>query len=206
MRLQSEEANNRVNEIHSAYINTIAPFVSQLETLDGEFPIEIFNEIRSVFGHLSKAHLSENAEFVERNLSKADSHIKRAILDCFKYLCLAYDDKYKEFQKNFRGINLSDVDNGNFITILSEKRATSLNKLLLAKKLELGAASADELYDAFERAYLSYAETYNLVEASLQKLERVRLKGRRDKWLTWSGFLVGLVGLLLTVYSLCKCM
>jgi len=84
MQILEKEYNDRINEIHYKYVSIISPFIMQIEVLDGEYPVEILNEIRAVFTHLSKSHLSGDNDAVDRNLSKADAHIKRAILDCYK--------------------------------------------------------------------------------------------------------------------------
>ena len=38
--------------IYRQYQDIIAPFIVELEVRDKEYPIEIFNEIRSIFTHL----------------------------------------------------------------------------------------------------------------------------------------------------------
>lgn len=168
--------NDRVNEIHRKYFEIISPFIIQLEVLDGEFPIEILNEIRAVFGHLSKAHLNNEASIVEHNIEKADSHIKRAILDCYKYLCLAYDDKYKEFSNKYINVDLSVVGDGEFLPLLCQKRNNAIQKLSNAKKLEISKTNENDLYNAYEDAYNAYADTYNYIEAFYEKLERLKHK------------------------------
>lgn len=41
-----KEKDTRLIGIYDAYLSVISPFIIQLETLDGEFPVEILNEIR----------------------------------------------------------------------------------------------------------------------------------------------------------------
>ena len=87
-------SNTQIVEICDAYINTISPFILQLETLDGEFPVEILNEIRAIFTHISRCSLAETSDVYDDNIVKAERHVKRAILDCHKYVCVAYDEHY----------------------------------------------------------------------------------------------------------------
>ncbi|MDR0455105.1 MAG: hypothetical protein LBH20_00285, partial [Treponema sp.] len=171
MQTLNEAYNARINLIHDQYTNIISPFIMQIEVLDGEFPVEIINEIRAVFGHLSKCHLSTDDSVVERNLAKADSHIKRAIIDCYKYLCFAYDDNYKEFERKYIDVDLSEIDNGEFLPFLCKKRKLAIDKLVLAKKLELSTSEESILYSNFEEAYNAYADVYNFVNNSFEKLE-----------------------------------
>ena len=206
MKSLSETYDQRIKEIHHQYKNVISPFIMQLEVLDGLYPIEILNEIRAVFGHLSKCYLSEGPDAIERNLDKADGHIKRAILDCYKYLCLAYNDKYKEFDNNYRNVDLSEIDNGEFLPVLCKKRIEAINKLTDAKKNELQTSDVEVLYNGFEEAYNAYADVYNLINNSMVKIEYLKRKAKIRSirpaisfWIGIFGFLVGLVGIILAV-------
>ena len=203
MRIAKKEYNVRINEIHSKYINVISPFIMQLEVLDGEFPVEIINEIRAIFGHLSKSHLSDDEAKVDRNLSKAEGHVKRAILDCYKYLCFAYDDKYEEFGKYYASVDLSDVDNGDFLPVLCKRRKLAIEKLTQAKKLELATSDEDDLYNAFEEAYNAYADVFNFVNDSFEKLERLKRKAKirnlKAKIGFWLGILIGVIGIIIAL-------
>jgi len=202
MQTLNETVNKRINEIHDKYLNIISPFIMQIEVLDGEHPVEIMNEIRAVFGHLSKCHLSSDDNFIERNLSKADSHIKRAIIDCFKYLCFAYENKYIDFDKKFKKTDLSDIDNGEFLPNLCLKRKRSMDKLVNAKVLELSQTDDDTLFQAFEEAYNTYADVYNYIGESYAKLERVRRKARNRNVWAIIGYCVGVAGLLASIVSI----
>lgn len=77
--------NEKIVAIYDAYANVIAPFIVQLEALDGEFPVEILNEIRAIFTHISRCSLAETEVIYQDNIAKAERHVKRAILDCHKY-------------------------------------------------------------------------------------------------------------------------
>ena len=203
MKVHNKCYEDRINEIHHKYINIISPFIMQLEVLDGEYPVEIINEIRAVFGHLSKCHLSDDDSKIDRNLSKADGHIKRAILDCYKYLCLAYEDKYGQFDKNYKNVDLSEVDNGEFLPLLCMSRKTALGKLFEAKQLELSTSDEGVLYNGFEDAYNAYAYVYNLIDDSYEKIERVKLKAKirylKAKIGFWAGIAIGIAGLIIAL-------
>lgn len=45
------------NEIYEQYQNLILPYIMELEVRDGEYPVEILNEIRAIFTHLSRYKL-----------------------------------------------------------------------------------------------------------------------------------------------------
>ena len=110
-----KENDSRLSAIYETYLSVISPFIIQLEALDGEFPVEILNEIRSIFTHLARCNSTEKEQIYEENIIKAERHVKRAVLDCFKYLCVAYDEYFRRFTKLNRNVDLSFVDNGHFI-------------------------------------------------------------------------------------------
>lgn len=202
------DIDERMNCIYKTYINVIAPFVIQLETLDGEFPIEILNEIRSIFTHFARCHISSDEKVKTDNITKAESHTKRAVLDCFKYLCVSYDEHYKAFQKMYENVDLSVIDNGDFVAQLSRCRAYAVNDIQTARKDELKGLDIEVLFPEFEKAYNSYAAVYNLIEKKMEYIERVKLKAlKKHRWrkiLDISGIVgtvFGIIGVILTIIA-----
>ena len=43
------------------------------------------------------------------------AHSKRALLDCLKYIGIIYHDEYVEFMKRYESVDLTYINNGNFI-------------------------------------------------------------------------------------------
>jgi hypothetical protein len=196
----------RAVEIYRTYTEVVSPLIITLEILDGEFPVEVLNEIRAVFGHLSKAYLNGRVEGVaERNLSKAEGHMKRAILDLYKYLCLAYDDNYREFAAQHEGVDLSDVDDGNFLPALCKKRKLAQDKLKAAKSRELDRVGDDipiEAFAFFEEAYVAYADVDSFINDNYEKLERLRRKTTLRERKAAITFWIGVVGVALSAIGI----
>lgn len=88
--------------------------------MENEFPIEILNEVRAIMSHIAKCYEITNEELIQKNIGKAKSHMKRCVLDCYKYLCLAYSDYYENFVHKYRFTDLTVVDNGEFWSDLCE--------------------------------------------------------------------------------------
>ena len=84
--------------IYEQYNEAIHPLLFMLEVQNVERPIEITNEISSTFSHLSKYKLTGN----ESQLENAFSHIARAEIDIYKYLCVSIDDKFDTLISNRR--------------------------------------------------------------------------------------------------------
>ncbi len=116
------EINERINILFDTYKNVVSPFIVQFEVMDSEFPTEILNEIRAIMTHLAKMNLTDSDDVIEDNITKAERHIKRAVLDGFKYGCLSFDDQYTAFKTNYKDTDLSLVDNGKFIVNVSKMR------------------------------------------------------------------------------------
>lgn len=199
---------SRIASIFDSYQNIIAPFILQLEILDGEYPIEILNEIRSIFTHLARSANSDSIEVYEDNIIKAERHIKRATLDCFKYLCVSFDDYYKGFEKMYNGVDLSFVDNGQFLPELCKKRNSSIGLLQTAKKKELNTSNVDDIFHDYELAYNAYSEVYEMINGSYEKFENLKIraikKARYRKILDFCGIigtLFGIIGVILTIFK-----
>ena len=194
----------RIKDIHKNYIEVISPHILQYELLNNKFPIEILNEIRAIFTHLSKYYLSEDISIKENNLLKAESHIKRAILDCYKYICMTYDDKYAEFERNYKRIDLSLVDNGEFLPKLLEKRKNAIELMLEARKSDLLITSDDEIgideaYKKYETAFIEYSSIYKLINDSYKKLEHLKKKALLRDFISIAGCIFGIVGIILSI-------
>ena len=103
MKVLAQKFQTQIANIYNQYREVVFPLVAFIETIDCEFPIEIVNEIRSIFSHFSRTYddsLEENE--IATELSKAEGHLKRAILDCYKYACLSLVDFYEKFRKEYK--------------------------------------------------------------------------------------------------------
>jgi Mg2+ and Co2+ transporter CorA len=194
--------NEKIVAIYGAHINIIAPFIVQLEALDGEFPVEILNEIRAIFTHISRCSLAETDDVYQDNIVKAERHVKRAILDCHKYMCVAYDEHYRQFDRLYKNVDLSVVDNGDFLVDLCQKRKASVHLLQKAKQIELSSEDDSAIYSSYADAYNAYSDVYRLIEDSYSKLERAKRRASKKDIISVVSFIVGLVGLVGTVFSI----
>lgn len=164
----------QISMIYEQYQNTVKPYVAQLEVMENEFPVEILNEVRSIMSHIAKCYETDDENIIEININKANSHMKRCILDCYKYLCLAYSDFYKEFIHTYRFIDLTVIDNGEFWSKLCETVAKAKQQLIAAK--ENMVEDVEEAYTEFENAYIEYHKIHQLIENSYEHLIKLKRK------------------------------
>ena len=198
----------RIRDICSNYILVISPLVLQYEVLVNTFPTEVLNEIRAVFTHFAKYTLSDDPTIKAKNLTKAEGHIKRSILDCYKYLCMTYEDVYTDFGKSYENIDLSFVDNGEFLPKLLEARKKAFALLIEARKSDLTIDSdnevkTDEAYEKYGKAFDAYSEVYSLITNSYTKLENLKRKVvtkiNKDKIFGIAGLVVGILGIIIGI-------
>ena len=121
-------------KIYFDYLEVIVPLVSFYESISSSFPIGILNEIRAIFTHIAKSVILESDEDKKRQIEKISGHMMRAIRDCYKYNCMAIEEKYKIF------MSLSNV-----LDKVREKafdlHEKAIDALYIARRMENGAAS-----------------------------------------------------------------
>lgn len=178
---KDDEIQKELKEIYGQYHNSIKIFIGQLEVLQDKFPVEILNEIRAVFSHIAKIYICNDKQVAITNLQKAKGHIKRAQLDAFKYMCYAYSKYYKEFRNLYKNLDLSYVNNGEFINELSKTYISAIEKSNFAREIESYADDVVESYEAYEDAYNEYAMVYKLIVTNLSVMEKLQQKEKLQK-------------------------
>jgi hypothetical protein len=198
----------RIRDIYKTYIEDISLLILQYEVLSVGFPIGIINEIRAVFTHLAKHNLSDDASEKEINLSKAEGHIKRAKLDCYKYIWSFFEDEYSKFDKTYKDVDLSLVEDGKFLLKLIKARENAKHLLLEARKTDLSIDSDDETktnesYEKYEKAYVAYSSMHKLINDSSAKCESLKRKAvTKNKKSTIFGIIgiaIGILGIIIGI-------
>lgn len=191
----------QLNRIFDIYLNDVSVLTLQYETMCGEFPIAVQNEIRAAFTHLARASLADSKDLVERNIQKIESHMKRALLDCHKYICIAVLDQYDDFFNKYDGVDLSYLDNGSFLPSVHQLYQVASDALIEARKLELTNAGEEQLYIAFQDAYDAFSQLHEtLLQADIQAefiKHKATNKELRNNIFGWAG----IIGLVITAIS-----
>lgn len=202
---------DELNELFSVYVNTMNPMIFTYEILADEYPIEILNEIRSIFTHLARCTFSVDEKTVDEktvdeNLSKARSHAKRAVLDCYKYNSLVYNDKYNEFMEQYKDIDLSLIDNGNFLPDITNRHFLAESLMIQAKRSEAENKSLDEQYVKYENAYFEFSNIYSILNETIVKADdlkhKTNIKTKKDNRRIMVNNLIGIIGFIATIISI----
>lgn len=171
----------KITQLFSLYYDTVNPLVSVYNSLENAFPIGVMNELRDIFLHLSQSLVAESDEMVSHQFEKAQSHLKRAAVDAFKYACMAYAKKYEEFKAAHEEVDLSYVDNGEFLHKLCQLNSLAQKSVHDARMTESSPHEDEAMYKAYENAYNSYFEVYSYIMNSMGAIEKVKLKSSEDR-------------------------
>lgn len=193
---------DNIDLIYTQYREILNPLILGYEAIKGEFPVEIFNEIRSIFTHFAKARKSDiSDEDKALHIKKAGNHLKRAILDGFKYTCMAYQDRIKEFYKEYKSV-ISLIDNGDFANQFHAQQVTAESLLIKAKLIENDSDNVEESYAAYEDAYNAYMNLNRLInqkKESTNRMSAIVATNQRKKYKI--SIIVNIVMSVLTVAS-----
>lgn len=196
------ESKDELEEVFRIYLEDINPLIVQFEITKNEFPVEIQNEIRAMYGHMVRAAMAETSDVAKKNISKMKSHSKRALLDCFKYCCVIYTDQYEAFFKRYDGVDLSYLNEGKFLTEVHQKNRKAKQSLLNAKELEVSNATDDQLFIAYQDAFNLYGELCCCLDSVAEHADFLKHKATKKEKLAQFSFVVGIIGVLVGIVGI----
>lgn len=185
-------------EIYTKYQEIICPCIVELEVRDGEYPIEILNEIRAILTHLSRFKLQNK----ESDLFSADNHVKRAILDCYKYLCVSIAENITKFRQNYRKVDLKLANNGIFLPELDRLENQAKDAFKIAKLAEIKKTDEDKQYQLYECAYNAYSIVDEYIEASHEAILFASSHSKKSNILTIVSCIVTVISIIVAVIAL----
>lgn len=198
------EQSELLNTIFRMYIEDINPFIVRFEVSKGEFPIEVQNEIRAIYGHLVRATMATSYDQVLRNIEKMKSHSKRALLDCFKYTSIICSDNYDDFMNRYENIDLTYLKNGQFLTDIVKRCREARKALQDAKVAETSNISEDDLFALYQDAYRQFEELNDELQQAEESAAFLQHKASKKDmisnislWVGIGGFIVGIIGIFI---------
>lgn len=204
----------RVRQVANDYLEVVCPYMMQYETLTNDFPISLLNEIRSAFTHLAEYYVTDDEAVKTEIVADIEGHFKRILRDCYKYVCEAIEDEYKDFYELYRYVDLSLVSNGEFLTKLVELRSNAIDKMMIARNKELESdirkVDESELLRLYEETFVEYDNLHNLIleerphadalkHKTIEEDQKKKKKEKRYEVLTWVFGLTSVVGVILTI-------
>ncbi len=193
MKVSNSVYQQKISDIYAEYKKTVSPLIAFLEVNDAEFPVEILNEIRAIFTHFSRTYdEAANEEEISSEIKKAEGHLKRAILDCYKYNCVSLYDFYNQFRREYKFADLSCIDNGDFLAHITENFAETKKRLLNAKISERKNKNKEDLYAEYEAAFDLFLKNFNLINSKIGLVHKVSKKARWSRFWGTFGFWISL--------------
>lgn len=170
-----ELLNGKISELYTSYNEVIKPLIAEIESRFEHFPLPMFNEIRALNNHIAQCYRKGvSDETIEKELFKAERHIRRIISDCYKYLNVSLHDRIIRFERQTRRIDLTLLDNGTFYSQYLDLRKRAEQLIRNAKRTE--SSNNDESLDLFQDAYNTYTELEELILGRTVKINWARVK------------------------------
>ncbi len=195
----------QLEKIAALYVNyneVIRPLISEIEARQEIFPAPLFNEIRAFNDHIARCYLSGKKEVqINEEISKADGHINRITLDCFKYLDVFLFEKVKRFERNTRNIDISVLDNGAFYPDFCQLQKEAVKYVREAKKTE--SFDIVKSLNLYQFAYNTYCKLEEKIDDKSGEIQwaKIRFSVKRViKTTLWilAALISGLVSLFFT--------
>lgn len=174
------EENKRIIALYQDYNTVIKPLIAEVEARTEQFPLPLFNEIRALHDHISRCY-SDNVsvEQADSEIHKAERHVVRIMLDCYKCLNLSLHDEVLLFEKQTKHIDLTVLQDGTFYPRYKTLRMKAIQTVRKAKSLE--SQDTNAALDAYQQSYNVYSELETMIDSVTPDLHwaRIRFSVRR---------------------------
>lgn len=172
-----------IEEIYYKYNKELRNLIILLEVRLNKFPIGILNEIRSFNDHISRTYLRDDSVDKEKEIELSIRHIDRARLDCYKALLIDGENKVSNFKKNYRLVNLGDVDSGKFYPEYNKKLNEARNNVIEAKLSECkGNSHREKTIELYHNAFLKYEDIDKFISENFEKLTWSSCYQKKQFW------------------------
>lgn len=198
------EDNMRIIALYQDYNTIIKPLIAEVEARTEQFPLPLFNEIRALHDHIARCYSDMiSAEQIDTEIHKAERHVVRIMLDCYKCLNLSLHDEVLLFEKQTKHIDLTVLQNGTFFPKYKSLRTDAIQAVRKAKALE--SQNTNAALDAYQHSYNIYCELESMIDVVTPDLHwaHIRFSVRRLLQVTlWilSAIASGVISILLAKY------
>lgn len=192
---------DKIKELYRDYNVVIKPLIAEVEARIEQFPLPLFNEIRALHDHIARCYSDGiTSEQILVEIEKAERHVIRIMLDCYKCLNLSLHDSLLLFERQTKHIDLTVLKDGTFYPAYKSMRVRAVQAVRKAKSLE--SVDTNDALDAYQESYNLYTELEVLIENITPDLHwaRIRFTVRKGlQVLLWilSAVVSGIVSILL---------
>lgn len=180
----------KIQELNSGYEKVLKPLLSTVEAMSERIPIAIFNESRAFTDHMGRCYLNiSDKEYIKGQLEKAERHLNRMIMDCYKELFIIYVGRIEEFKKYSKHVDLSYISDGEFYVKYKKLLSEAEHKKIIAKQ----CVSYEEDYKKFEEACIAYNKLDEYIQEHLVQIQTIKLKKNGTKLVGFIAWLIATV-------------
>lgn len=197
----SPETECELFALYEQYTVSLKPLLAFVETKVQEFPGPILNELRAVNDHVSRCFSNLTNKECHNEIGKAKGHLIRAMLDCYKLTLISYEDDVQDFYHQYKDVDLTVVNNGDFLPALKDKHKLATIKAKEAKIVESKAfPEKEKAYESYQEAILAYEAVIKHIDSNSAGLAKASQYARKQTWTqVWYCVLSAIIGCLLTL-------
>lgn len=169
------EENMRIISLYQEYNTVIKPLIAEVEARTEQFPLPLFNEIRALHDHIARCFSDViTKQQKELEIHKAERHVVRIMLDCYKCLNLSLHDNVLLFEKQTKHVDLTVLQDGTFYPKYKTLRMHAIQTVRKAKILE--SQNTDAALDAYQQSYNMYCELEEMLDSVIPDLHWARIR------------------------------
>lgn len=194
----------RIIALYKEYNMVIKPLIAELEARTEQFPLPLFNEIRALHDHIARCYSERiSSNQVDSEIHKAERHVTRIMLDCYKCLNLSLHDEVLLFERQTKNVDLTVLQNGTFYPKYKTLRTKATKMVRKVKSLE--SLDTQSALDTYQNSYNLYCDLENVIQEVVPDLHwaRIRFSVRKSmQVLLWilSAIASGVISIILAKY------
>lgn len=190
--MNMQEPQDKIHSCYQQYCGIIKPLIAQIEASSEKIPLPLLNEIRAFNDHIARCYFNTPSEgYINEQISKAERHIARMALDCFKCLNVIQYQKVEIFESQTKNVDLTVIDNGMFYPEYSRLKVEAEQKVKEAKIAE--SANFDDALHFFQESYNIYSKIAELIDNVSEKAKWAKVRFTTRRWLTIIGWIISVL-------------
>lgn len=162
-----QEYLQKIDELLLTYGKSAKPLINEIAKRhrDSKVPDNLLNEIRAMNDHIARCYRDgADDNYIDRELGKAEGHLRRLLYDCFKQLNIYISDNLKRRERWTYSNRWLYRDGGEFWHQYSEWKQQAQDNVIEAKKQE--SIDPDAALKYFESGYQCYRDIEELFKAN----------------------------------------
>lgn len=190
--MNSAEVIARIESCYKQYCGVIKPLIAQIEATSEKIPLPLFNEIRAFNDHIARCFYNNPSdEYIAEQIDRAERHIVRMTLDCFKCLNVILFQKIELFESQTRNVDLTVIDNGSFYPTYAKQKIEAARIIKMAKISE--SQDTYQALEYYQNAYNIYAQVVDNIDSISEKVKWAKVRFTIKRWGAIVGWVISVI-------------